>query len=527
MKKFLTLLLALAMVTACAGVSFADTEGYPVEFDGKVTYWLALNSNVSASEATLNDTPFAQYLTEATGIEVEYLHPVVGSESESFNLMLASGDLPDIIEISWSNSEYYPAGLDAAITNGLVLNLNDYTDKLPNYMRVLEEHPDWKLMCTTDEGNLPGFYFLRGDPFVQVYAGMILRQDWLDELGLEVPVTIDDWTNVLTAFRDEKGASTPLISRLEGKKTFPDMLQIGAFSGAYGITPEFYHDDGVVKFGQIEDGWKQTLELFQNWYAEGLLNPDFTTDDSAAKNAHVLNGDGGAFYGLTGSGIGVFMNSAKEAGDEEFNLVAAPYPVLTAGETPEFGQYENAVGAILTTINPKSENIDACLALLDYGYSEDGYNLFNFGREGVSYDMIDGYPTFNDTILHPENGLSLGNAAARVGRAPYNGPFILGKEYQEQYFQLDIQRDAVNTWAATNIAAHKMPSISVAEADSAEYNKIITEVDAFCAEYNMLAIIGEKDLANFQTEFVDELKAIGIDRAIEIQQNAYDAYLTR
>lgn len=526
MKKILSLLLTMVILVACMGAALSETEGYPYEFDGTLTYWIALNSNVAASEATLNTTPFAQYLIEETGINIEYIHPVVGSETEGFNLMLASGDLPDIIEISWADSQYYPAGLDAAIANGLVLNLNDYADQLPNYMKVLEENPEWKRMCTTDEGNLPGFYFMRGDSFVQVYAGMVLRQDWLDELGLEVPVTIDDWTNMLMAFRDEKGATTPLISRLEGKKLFPDMMQVSAFSGAYGVHGEFYHEDDVVKYGMMEEGWKQTLELFQMWYAEGLYNTDFTTDDANAKNAHVLNGDGGAFYGLTGSGIGVFMNSAREAGDEEFNLVAAPYPVLQEGDTPEFGQYDMAVSNLITTINPKSKNIDAALALLDYGYSEDGYNLFNFGREGESYDMIDGYPTFNDAVLNAE-GLSIGNAAARYARSPYNGPFILGKEYQEQYFQLDIQRDAVNTWSATNMAAHKMPNISVAEADSEEYNKIIMEVQAFAAEYNVLAIIGEYDLANFQSEFVDVLLDIGIERAIEIQQAAYDAFLTR
>ena len=79
-------------------------------FDGTLDFWIALNSNVAASEATLNDTPFAEYLTEATGIKVNYIHPTYGSESEGFTLMLAGGDLPDIIEISWNASQHLSCG---------------------------------------------------------------------------------------------------------------------------------------------------------------------------------------------------------------------------------------------------------------------------------------------------------------------------------------------------------------------------------------------------------------------------------
>ena len=515
------------MMLSGACIAFADGETeftYPMEFDGTLDFWIALNSNVAASEATLNDTPFAEYLTEATGIKVNYIHPTYGSESEGFTLMLAGGDLPDIIEISWNASNIYPAGLDTAIANGLVLDLNDYADMMPNYLATLESNETWNKMAHTDTGKLPGFWFIRGDQYLQVYAGLIIRQDWLDQLDMEVPTTIDGWTEMLTRFRDELGATCPLITT----GSIPDVLSTDAFCGAFGVSNGFYiNDEGKVAYGRMEEGWKQTIELLAGWYADGLLNSDFITDTGDIKNSKVLNGDGGAFYGLTGSGIGVYMNSAATAGNTDFMLVGAPYPTLEEGATPEFGHYDNPLTGLVTTISPDSENIEAAIRLLDFGYSEEGKNIYNFGKEGVSYTMVDGIPTYTDVVLKPDGGISIGQAIARVARSAYGGPFVQDINYMTQYLQLDCQKQAVSTWEGTNAAAHKLPPLNITEEDSKEFNNIITEVDAFVEEYTSLAISGEKDLEAFEDEYVNVLIDIGIERAIEIYQTAYDAYMSR
>lgn len=308
----------------------------------------------------------------------------------------------------------------------------------------------------------------------------------------------------------------------------PDILASDAFCGAFGVSNGFYiNDEGKVAYGRMEEGWKQTIELLADWYAEGLLNPDFITDTGDVKNSKVLNGDGGAFYGLTGSGIGVYMNSAAEAGNTDFQLVGVPYPTLEEGATPEFGHYDNPLTGTISTISPSSENIEAAIRLLDYGYSEAGKNLMNFGKEGESFNMVDGVPTYTDVVLKPEGGISVGQGIARVARSAYGGPFVQDINYMLQYLQLDCQKDAVSTWAATNAASHKLPPVSISEEDSKEYNNIITEVNAFVEEYTSLAISGERDLAAFEDEYVNVLKDIGIERAIEIYQAAYDNYLNR
>ena len=528
MKKLLSLALAVVLVLSCACVAYADDFSYPTtEFpDVTLDYWVYLNSNVSASAASLNDTLFAQYVQEETGIKVNYIHPTFGAEAEGFSLLLASNDLPDIIGVQWTNPSVYAPGLDAAISNGLVLDMTGYEEYMPNYMATLASNEVWNKAAHTDSGALV-FQFIRGDVFTQVYGGMIIRQDWLDELGLDVPVTIDDWTEMLTKFRDEKGATTPLITR----GAIPNVLTGGGscFAGAFGVADGFYiNDEGKIAYGRIEDGYKEVLKLMAKWYEEGLLNPDFITDDGAAQNAHILNGDGGAFWGLTGSGIGTLMANAEAAGIEGFNLVGAPYPVLNEGDTCEFGQYDYPVGGMQYTVSPTSDNIEAAIRFLDYGYTEAGSKLYNYGREGVSYtEDEDGTIHFTDYLLHNPDGLSLGQAVGTVAQACYAQPGVLTKQYQMNYFQLDIQKAAVNTWSQTNASAHVVPPVTVSAEDAKEFNSIMAEVNTFCPEYISLAISGEYDLENFETEFVDVLKDIGIERAIEIEQAALDAFNAR
>lgn len=77
--------------------------------------------------------------------------------------------------------------------------------------------------------------------------------------------------------------------------------------------------------------------------------------------------------------------------------------------------------------------------VLDYGYSEDGYMMFNFGKEGISYTMEDGKPVYTDIIKNNEDGWPVGQAMAKYIMACYNGPFVQSGDYQLQYFNIDEQ----------------------------------------------------------------------------------------
>ena len=185
-----------------------DYGDYPISTNVTLEFWSALDPNVSANYTNLGDTEFAKKLEELTGVKVKYTHPAAGQEYENFSILIASGDYPDMVQYDWKNAVGGPEGM---INNEVIVPLNDLMDKnAPNLKKYLGENPDIDRRIKTDNGNYYVFPFIRSDKSLLISQGPIFRKDWLDDLGLSAPQTIEEWENVLTAFRDKKGAQAPL-----------------------------------------------------------------------------------------------------------------------------------------------------------------------------------------------------------------------------------------------------------------------------------------------------------------------------
>jgi putative aldouronate transport system substrate-binding protein len=158
----------------------------------KLTYWVPNHAAASGQMKTYAEMGMYKELEKATGVKVDFQHPPleVPQAQEQFNLMIATNELPDVIEASWGATSgaviRYPGGPEKAILDKKIIKLNDLIDKYaPNLKKLLTEHPDWKKQISTDEGSIYAFPFLRGDDKVRVFFGPSIRQDWLDKLGLE------------------------------------------------------------------------------------------------------------------------------------------------------------------------------------------------------------------------------------------------------------------------------------------------------------------------------------------------------
>lgn len=520
MKKFLAILLT-AMLVLGATSALAEIS-YPLEDAKPITYWLTLNSNVAAGSKSLNETPYAAGLIERTGVEVEFIHPATGQQTEQFNLMIASGKMPDIVEFNWVTG--YTGGPSNAIANGLIVELNDYLEEFaPDYLAFLQEHPDIDMMVKTDDGQYYGFTMFIIDEQMMTSYGPFLRQDWLEELGLEVPTTIDEWTTVLTAFKEEKGAEVPF--NFNENRTLNDMFYGGLFVGAFGTNISYYVDEGQVLYGPAQPQYKDFLAKMNEWYDAGLIDASFATADSAERDANMLSGRTGATVGWGSAHLGSLKRAFAEV-DENADLVGVTYPTLNEGERPMFGQKRFPMDMPTTVaINAKSENIEQIIKFLNYGYTEEGYFYNNFGIEGTSYDLVDGYPQMKDDILNPAEG-SIGQAWTQYARAPYSGPFRQSPMYFEQYLNLPGLQDAVALWAATDALDHMLPPVSISLEDGKTYNKISADMDSYAFEWTVQAITGAVSLDDFE-DFVATLEDIGLEEATRIQQEAYERYLAR
>lgn len=517
MKKLITTIAVTgALVFSLASCNNKDKQdggeaiafnGYPIETDIVLEYW----------GPDLADKPFAQQLEKETGVTVRYLTPPAGQHAEQFNIILASGNYPDIMENAWIN---YPGGPEKAIADEVIISLNDVLESFsPNLSKYLDENPDIARMTRTDDGNYYVYPFIRGDDELCVSIGPVVRKDWLDSLNMDVPETVDDWYNMLKAFKTQKNAVAPLSFQISNDDTW------GAFTGAFGVRRDFYLQDGNVKFGPMEPGYKEYLQTMAKWFSEGLLDKNFATVDGALISNAMLNDATGATLAYGGSGIGVWMK-AKE-NDPSYQLVATPYPVKNRGDVPMFGNKDfryiakaNANAAITTNC----KNVELAARYLDYGYSETGHMLFNFGIEGESYNMIDGYPTYTDVIMNnPDKSIS--QMMREYMRGSSSSPSIQDIRYLEQYYTLDIQKEALGIWQ-TQADKTNLPPITPTYEESAELAQILNNVNTYVDENSTKFIMGINSLDDYD-KFLNDIKGMDIDKVISIYNDAYKRYLNR
>ena len=165
---------------------------------------------------------------------------------------------------------------------------------------------------------------------------------------------------------------------------------------------------------------------------------------------------------------------------------------------------------------------------MDYNYTESGTMLNNFGIEGESYKMVDGFPTYTDVIMHNSSGLSVSAAMANYMHSSYRGTFVQDARYIVQYYSRDEQKQALREWEKNVDAALsvRMPSLSLLSDETAEFSEIYDAISEYIDNAVDEFILGIRPISDYDT-FIDELKGMGAERMIQIQQNAYNRYLKR
>lgn len=145
------------------GEDSTDTGDKITDKPVKFTYWSVPSEYVTATTATLGETELYKELENRTGVEIEFLHPPMGQDKEQFNLMIASDELPDLIEYTWFD---YPGGLEKALQDGVIIELNELIDShAPNLKKLLESDEEIDKVVKTDSGKYYMFPFIRGEPY--------------------------------------------------------------------------------------------------------------------------------------------------------------------------------------------------------------------------------------------------------------------------------------------------------------------------------------------------------------------------
>ncbi len=503
-----------------SGLPLSANQGYPKE--GEISVWHVWSSDFLDS---VEEVKIVDSLQEVTGISVDWTTVSTGERDEKFGILLSSGDLPDLI---YAQTSEYPGGVTQGVEDGVFLDVTEFAQTyVPNYIALIESNEEVRKDVTSDDGRLLAFYQLacteNGLEAEKEFLGLCVRQDWLDELGMDAPVTIDDWYEMLTAFKEEMGAEAPLMIGPTGT------LINGAFTSAFGVMPEFYQEDGVVKFGPMEEGYKDFVETFRQWYAEGLIDQNFMTNNVERFPAHEYTTTGmtGAFthaYSMVGHG----MQAQGLVSDETFELTAVPNPVLNEGDTPEALPLSAGIVTDPMYVSADCDDLEALGAWLNFMYSKEGAMLQGYGVEGEDYTVDDeGNVAFTDAILNNEDGFSPSDAYSntvanfRFGLSNWKGAMLYnGEEKYEEYLEIE------DIWTNQDTSKYLSSKITMTEEESETYTTLYSDIETFVDESIAQFIIGTKSMDEWDA-FTEQLSAMGIDECIQMQQNALDRYNAR
>ena len=488
--------------------------------NGDVTlkYWLAMNTNIPATAKSCSELPMFIEMEKRTGVKIEFIHPTTGTAAqqlEQFNVMIASNDLPDMIQWNWNTD--FQGGPTKAAQDGIILDLTEkISSGAPNLSALFNTYPEIAKQVKSDEGSIFVFPYVKDKDSTLVWMGPQIRQDWLDELGLTAPETIDEWYTLLAAFKDKKGATAPL--------TFLDsaLNTTHCFYSAYGIGRTFFVDGDKAKYGPFEPAYKDVLTTLKKWFDEKLLDPDFATQNQAAMDAKITSGQSGAFLQTVGGGMGRYLTTMQTE-NPAFKLAGVTPPVLVKGDAPKYGQKDYqypASGSVAITTQCK--NVDVAVKWLDYCYSKEGQILFNYGVENESYTMVDGKPKFTELITKNPDGLPLSHILARYSHIPDWGPFMPILDAANVMYPFPAQVEAKQAWNKVQ-ASGAFPPVSLTPDESQKLGTIMNEVKTHVDEMFLKFVMGQEPLSNFD-KYIQTLKDMKIEEAIQIQQSALERY---
>ena len=481
---------------------------------------MMINPQLASYFAGYEDNPSWQEYSKRTGVNFEFQNISAMNIGEQYNLMFASGDYPDIMH---SGLSYYSSGADAAVNDGVILDLAPYLEEYaPNYLYWVDKVGGFANI-TTDEGYRPGFVHILDTPSI-TRSGPVTRGDWMKALNIDTPNTIDELHDMLLAMYREYGAQCEFDA------------SASAFSGAWGtnltistfpsVSYPIYQVDGQVVYGPVTDEAKDYLKTMKGWLDEGILYKDFATRTS---NFGTISDFAAGVFSYYNGDTDALATAGSYFTDPNATIVALPYAVRQEGDVIPFDGYHTSTSTLTGqgtfSITSSCPDVELAVSVLDWRYSEEGSFLFNYGIEGISFEYdANGESQYTDLIVKNENGLSATWLAA-VYMDEYG--------YVEKYTKFDSQMtqqqlEAREIWSDHVESRYDLPKALTLTAEESElFSKNMADIASYTSESILKMLTGEMDIDQDYGTFVDTIYSMGLQDCIDCYQAALTRYNAR
>lgn len=493
--------------------------------DSQVKLRIAIGKH-SADVSDNNDftkyKPMLQKAADELGYDIEWM-PVLegGAEADRMSTMLA-GDLPDVFWGLLSENQIID-------NSGLFVTLEDKLEEFaPNVYALYEEGVDgWRDFLTYPDGHI---YGMMGNTLVSpnnaVQGTMWINKKWLDQLELEIPTTMAELEEVLSAFRDNDcdgdGDTSNEIPLDWCQKHYAAKYNELAQCFGFPLNGGFYDivDGQIVSIVDTEE-YRGFLEEYHRLAAEGLVNVEGATQTEEQYNSNLSSGKVGVFWGWAPY---TYMS------EEEMKEQYVPLPPISAdGTTFRVHPNLNNANRNCYVITTACQNVEAAMKLWDY-LSVDETTSFStaFGEEGLIWEFVDGVPTNRTYTEEEATEMGYGEIASNAGTStfaatvglPNCGPLMLTARENPSGTNGGIRWEAVKDYVQYYMDETMPKSIIPAEANeefSFATDGLADYINTFACESILNGVTDEG-----WNSYISGLAQHGYDFYLEFQQKHLD-----
>ena len=408
---------------------------------------------------------------ELTGVELEVIQPPHAEYQTKVNLLFASGDFPDIVELE---------DIREFVNHGALVLLDPYIAESEVFQRVDEQ----VLGALQVKGNIFAIPTARGSGTVTY-----VRKDWLDALGKDIPSTYDEFYDVLWAFayEDPDGNGEDDTVGLTAQSVTFDMYLRPFLLDA---TFDFVYQNGKWIDGLTQPNAKAALERFARAYQDGLIDQEIFTNGSSACRSKFFGNKVGVFTYWTGNWAVAMDEKAKEQMGEDVEVV--PIPAL------EGGHYTSRVpvgnGIPMACENPAGV-FKYFLEFMHDG--AEGQMLFTHGVEGIHWNKDGGEYLKMEYMNKP--GITFTNAYLDIDLPlyPWDDPFELDPRIT---YALELLTD-------NGAQMLMLPS-------SAQYNETGADITTLKDEVVAKVLLGELTVEQGLERYESEAAELGLEQIL-------------
>ena len=547
-KRIVAVMLAMGMVvslTACGGKStkklnsgeFQEVDKSELEFPLKETTTLTgMTSYPANTESNPNNRTIFKRLQEKTNVEIEWTAIQSDQWGDKITLNMSN---PDTLTDFIFTAGFSDSDLLKYADQGIIIPLEEYIDAyMPNLSAVFEKYPEYRTMCTDSEGHIWAFPWIEQlgseKTAIQTVGNMsFINKKWLDFLGLEVPTTVDEFEQVLIAFRDHAselqaefnidGSIIPMACIVNDGDQDPSIL-INGFGEGYGDADKGRHiavtDDLEVICSATQEGYKKGIEWLHSLYAEGLIDPEAFTQEWST---YVSKGKSGR-YGVCFSWDVANIDNLQDW---------VPLPALTADTrniTPQNGSFTSGFDRGRCVVTAVAENPALVCAWLDQMYDpfqspqnnwgtygeDDEFDIFELGENENGEEMLKHAPLGDASPVEVREAECVGGPLAILDE--YYGVYVTCPD--DAQYRLDWIKDYYTPDMNTK---YVYPNVFMSQEDTEELSNLQADIQKTINAKKSDWIMNGFTDADWD-KYLKDLDAYGLQDYLDIFQKYLDSY---